>query len=294
MKLTIAGIAAFTAAKAYANICNQNCGSFCEDEFDQNLANYDQAGFEDADECGAHQCSVAFSDDAVKWHECEQGARELDGRKYNHIVKMTKSQINTTHSLRTLHRMVQNYGCHCFPGQNRSAGGHGPAVDAQDSLCRDLSRCHRCITMQYGSDIIDVDMDKYRFKVVNGDISCERNTEKGWHQSKRDLCECDARFAREMGKIWNDATYNQYFWLWPRQMKKKEKGKLNPDVPKFDVDATCVGLESGKADECCGTYPERYPYNTADSKGCCENTSIFNTVTNICCPGAWIATPGDC
>lgn len=297
MKLTFTGVAAFAAAKAYAfNICSEQCGDNCEEDYDQVLANYDYAGFEDVEECEAHQCTLSFNsaDSTAQWHECEEGSRELDGRKYNHIVKMTKSQITTNHSLKKIHKMIQNYGCHCFPGQERAAGGHGPAVDAQDSLCRDLSRCHRCITMEYGADVIDVDMDKYRFRVVNGDINCERNTVKGWHQSKRDLCECDARFAREMGKIWNDNTFNDYYWLMPKDMRKKDKGKLIPDKPKFDITATCVGNESGKANNCCGTYPERYPYNSADQKGCCGNSGIFNTVINVCCPGDQIATPGDC
>lgn len=309
MKLQIASLAAVSAvafADRAADICNATCGDvetggFCE-EHESTENNYSKAGFEDAEECAANPCSIAYNNneswDAAKWHTCEEGSRDLENRKYNHILKMSKALMTTDLSLKSLHRRMQNYGCHCFPGQTRSAGGHGPAVDAQDSLCRDLSRCHRCITMQYGSDQIDVNFDKYRFKIVsdgsgNKDISCQKTSDRGFHQANRDLCECDAHFAREIAKIWVDAEFNDFYWLNPGQMRKKNKGKLVPDVPKFDIDATCVGKESGKADQCCGTYPLRHPYDSND-KACCNNETIYNSVINVCCPGGTVAEPGSC
>jgi hypothetical protein len=292
MKFTI-GVSAI-AATAIANICDQQCGSYCADEGGEALTNWDNAGFEDSAECQAHPCSATWNGvDDAKWRECEEGARELEERKYNHIVKMAKSQMTTKHSLRTVFRMLQNYGCHCFPGQTREAGGHGPAVDAQDSLCKDLARCHRCVELDHGKDVIDVDHGKYRFNVVNGAISCERNTLKGWHQSKRDLCECDARFANEIGKIWNDDTFNDYYWLHPKQMKLISKGKLEPEPSKFDIVSTCDAPHGGKADSCCGGFPERYPFDSSE-KACCENTVSYNSITQACCEDGTIGSIGDC
>lgn len=298
MKLTIAGLAAFAATKTSAHICNQPCGSYCTDASqgydadDHLMANYDILGFEDLDECKAHPCSQTWADDEETWHSCERDAAQLEGRKYNHIVKMAKSMMTTKYSLRQIFRMLQNYGCHCFPGQTRAAGGHGPAVDAQDSLCKDLARCHRCVGMEHG-DVIDVDESKYRFNVVNGDISCARNTEKGWHQSKRDLCECDAEFARKIGQIWSDDDFNDFYWLHPKDMKKIAKNKLDPEPAKFDMDATCGIIGGGKADACCGSYPNRFPYDSND-KSCCNEDTIFNHVVSVCCEGGQVASPGDC
>lgn len=293
MKL-IAGIAALSASSAYAGICSSMCSDTnanCPED-DLHLANYDAGGFEDVAECEAHQCSQTFGlDSAAQWHECEEGARELEERKYNHIVKMAKSQMTTDHSLRQIFRMLQNYGCHCFPGQTRAAGGHGPAVDAQDNLCRELARCHRCVEMDHGADVIDVNNDKYRFNVVNGAISCERNTEKGWHQSKRDLCECDARFANALGAMWDDNSFNDYYWLHPKDLKLMQKGKYEGNA-KFDMSATCVANMSGRSDSCCGSYPERYPHD--ESKACCNNTSAYNTITQECCEDGSVTSPGDC
>lgn len=289
----IASIAALSAGTAYAGICSDFCvdsNPNCADE-DQGLANYDVAGFEDVAECEAHLCSQTFPNDAAAWHECEEGSRLLEERKYNHIVKMAKSQMKTKHSLRTIFKMLQNYGCHCFPGQTRAAGGHGAAVDDQDSLCRDLARCHRCVEMEHG-DIIDVNDDKYRFHVKDGAISCERNTEKGWHQSKRDLCECDAHFANEIGKLWDDNNFNDYYWLNPKDMKLINKGKWEGGA-KFDIDSTCTANMSGKADQCCGSYPLKYPYDSTQNN-CCNNNSIYNPVVSDCCDDGSSAKPGEC
>lgn len=287
MKYTIA-IASLAASGAAANLCS----GFYSDDNGQSEVWYSELGFEDAAECEAHPCS-ATHEDLSDWVECHRGAQELEGRKYNHIVKMAKSQMNTSHSLRRIFRMLQNYGCHCFPGQTREAGGHGPAVDAQDSLCKDLARCHRCVEMDHGADTIDVNEAKYRFKVVNGEISCDRNSEKGWHQSKRDLCECDARFATALGKIWSDADFNEYYWLHPKEMKAISKGKLDPVPAKFDMLATCEVIGGGKADACCGGYPERYPYDT-NEKSCCGNSAAYRPAMQECCENGEVVAVGDC
>lgn len=296
MKLTITGLAAFAASKTYADVCNQACGSHC-DENDAELANWNQAGFESSADCEAHACSSAFPEGGADWHTCERGARELEERKYNHIVKMTykiiKNKGNGTNlSLRQIFKQIQNYGCHCFPGQTRDAGGHGPAVDAQDELCRDLSRCHRCISMEHG-DVIDVNDDKYRWHFKDGDLTCERNTAKGWHQSKRDLCECDAQFARDLGMMWDDNSFNNFYWMLPSEMKKPFS-KRHPDHQnKFDIDATCVQNLSGKADACCGSYPNILPYDTQE-KSCCQNTNLYNSLLSQCCNDGTVAGIGDC
>lgn len=310
MKLTIAGLAAFAATKVYANYCSNVCGAACAEDGEESELNWNKAGFESVEECSEHQCSDSnhgFTE--AQWHECEMGSRELEERKFNHIVKMSYQMIKrqgagTTLSYRELHKKLQNYGCHCFPGQSRATIGKGPTVDAQDGLCRDLARCHRCVSMDHNSrpghfDVVDPSFAKYRFKIVDNDVSCQRNTDKGKHQSLRDLCECDAKFAREIAAIWTDASYNRYFWHFPKSIRKQAKGKELPaidqpdDYPKFDFDGTCVGSEGGQADSCCGTYPDRLPFDSA-SKSCCQNNSLYNNLLQTCCNDGRVANAGDC
>lgn len=295
MKLTIAGLAAFAATTVYADICSDQCGEHC-DENDAGLENWNQAGFESLKDCRNHACTATFPAGGADWHTCEQGSREIEERKYNHIVKMAYQIINnkgagTAFSLRDIFKRIQNYGCHCFPGQTREAGGHGPAVDAQDSLCRTLARCHRCVIMEHG-DIID-SAEKYRWHFKDNDLTCERNTAKGWHQSKRDLCECDAQFARDLGMMWDDSNFNNFYWLLPGEMRKPVHKRDPAHVNKFDIGATCVQNMAGKADACCGSYPNALPYDSAE-KSCCQNTNLFNPNFSECCGDGSVAGIGDC
>merc|ERR1712007_375408 len=98
----------------------------------------------------------------------------------------------------------------------------------------------------------DANMGKYRWS-LNGDgsISCAANPD----QHKRDLCECDARYAMELGKVWDDATYDYTLW------NAKKNSAFN-----FDFENVCVRSGLTDADECCGAYPERYPFDSA--RGC--------------------------
>lgn len=293
MKLTVA-IASLTAV--YADICSEPCGQHC-DKNDAELINWNQAGFESLADCQAHACSNTFPDGGADWHTCEQGSRELEERKYNHIVKMAYKIIQnkgqgTSFSLRDIFKRLQNYGCHCFPGQTREAGGHGPAVDGQDSLCRTLARCQRCVIMEHGDDIIST-AEKYRWDYANDDLTCVRNTNKGWHQSLRDLCECDAQFARDLGAMWNDASYDNFYWMPPAEMRKPAHKRDPIHVNKFDIAGTCVQNLSGKADACCGSYPFALPYDSAE-KQCCQDTNLFNPQFSECCSDGSVAGLGDC
>jgi len=119
-------------------------------------------------------------------------------RKFSHINRMLMSQITTSHSSKDISKMIQNYGCHCFPGNTRAAGGKGPAQDTYDTLCAELSRCHKCIEFDHGNYFDgswDADIGKYRFTVNgSGDISCDENAD----QHKFDLCKCDAAYIFEL------------------------------------------------------------------------------------------------
>merc|ERR1719510_1618266 len=59
-------------------------------------------------------------------------------RKFSHITSMAWTQIQSKTSItsKELSKRVQNYGCHCFPGLSKIAGGAGPAQDDYDELCR--------------------------------------------------------------------------------------------------------------------------------------------------------------
>merc|ERR1711912_226629 len=94
----------------------------------------------------------------------------------------------------------------------------------------------------------DADIGKYRWAAVNGGISCENNDD----QYKKDLCECDAAFAEAVGAQWNDADYDNSLW-----------GNRKNSEYALDYDNVCVGTPGADSSECCGIYPNRFPFQTA-------------------------------
>lgn len=152
----------------------------------------------------------------------------VEEKKFSHIVKMVVTQITTAHDSKTISKMIQNYGCHCFPGNTRVAGGvagaHGPAQDELDHLCQVLSRCHKCVEMDYGVSVQDqewdADMGRYRWQLANdGSLTCNQNTD----QFKEDLCICDSQYAMAVGAAWDDSIfdYSEYLNLSPHNRNFK-------------------------------------------------------------------------
>jgi len=203
---------------------------------------------------------------------------EIEERKFSHIVKMAYSQITTTHQLKTISKMIQNYGCHCFPGLSRAAGGSGPAMDDYDRLCKKLYRCHKCIEFDHDG-LIDVNEGKYRWSQnVDGSINCNANPD----QHKKDLCLCDADYAMELASVWDDSTFNYALW-------NNKKNKLY----NFDAQNTCVAAAYNGDMQCCGDYPNRYPYN-ADTRNCCLSTKTYDPNFEDCCNDGSTASTGSC
>jgi hypothetical protein len=219
-------------------------------------------------------------------------------RKMSHIFRMLESQLGdgaariTQYSTKDITKMLQNYGCHCFPRDSRAVGGAGKAQDDYDQVCLVLARCHKCIELDYGNDLSaswDADIGKYKFESnADGSIDCSVNAE----EHKRDLCECDAAFAVSMGALWDDNTYDFGLWL----------GKKNT-AATLDYDAECQPNQQQKIpDSCCGAYPDRMPFDSLGNRDCCDiedNTgkvvggSLFSSTTHDCCMDGSVIKVGD-
>ena len=91
-----------------------------------------------------------------------------------------------------------------------------------------------------------------------GAISCTGNTE----QCKRDACECDKKFAEDLGAIWDDSSFDYTLW-----------NAKNNALSTLDYDAVCVKLAGNPNDECCGSYPERRPYSSTVHE-CCASGQV--------------------
>jgi len=190
----------------------------------------------------------------------------IDDRRFAAIGKFINATVTTAFDLRTLNKMIQNYGCHCFPNGSRSPGGHGEAQDGTDSLCRTLARCHACVELEHNGDFNSVTADcdpeggyKYSVDSSTGVLSCTLNTE----QCKRDACECDKKFAEDLGALWDDNDFDYGLW----------NAKHNA-LATLDYSATCVKQSGNSNDACCGlAYPEKRPFSSMAHE-CCSDGSV--------------------
>merc|ERR1711937_478023 len=118
-------------------------------------------------------------------------ARQADDsdRRYSQLVDMMSHYNNDFDE-----RKYWAYGCNCLILGDRpmSDPGHGPPVDALDTVCKAYKDCVKCARMTYG-DMCIGEFVKYRYGIKNGEVTCKDRP----NTCKRALCECDAKFARE-------------------------------------------------------------------------------------------------
>lgn len=210
---------------------------------------------------------------------------EITERKFNSIVSMAYSQINTSWDRKTFENKINKYGCHCFPNGSKAAGGTGPAVNSVDSACKQLYKCHKCVQLTFGDNAVDVDQGRYTWGINDdGSLNCEKNNKNA---SRKALCECDKAYAENMKLVWSDDSYNDFYWLANKHSKKN---------PTFVYDDTCVSAGNGDgngADTCCGIdFPKMEPYYSGD-RGCCQET-VYNKFTSECCSDGSVGSIGSC
>merc|ERR1711881_732550 len=73
-------------------------------------------------------------------------------------------------------RTYWTYGCNCLILGDRpmSDPGHGPPVDALDTVCKAYKDCVKCARMTYG-DMCIGEFVKYKYGEKNGDKYCKEN-----------------------------------------------------------------------------------------------------------------------
>lgn len=94
-------------------------------------------------------------------------------------------------------RKYWTYGCNCLILGDRpmSDPGHGPPVDALDTVCKKYKDCLKCARAAHGEMCIG-EFVKYKFSLRqynNGNGMCQDTA----GSCPRHLCECDAMFAQE-------------------------------------------------------------------------------------------------
>jgi len=136
--------------------------------------------------------------------------------------------------------------------------GHGPPIDALDTVCKEYKDCQKCARQAHGDWCIG-EFYRYRYGKYNGQVTCRDDPSSGEEQAcKRKLCECDAQFARNhVAQAHVFTTDYHLFWStlpggWePRDMCPRGGG--GPYTP-----------------QCCGTPTTPAVLFNAATKKCCD------------------------
>merc|ERR1712207_44026 len=129
--------------------------------------------------------SIAFNLallEAARDRRSNQGEKALGDvdKRYSQLVDMMGHYNNDFDQ-----RKYWAYGCNCLILGDRpmSDPGHGPPVDALDTVCKAYKDCLKCARMEHGDTCIG-EFVKYKYGYKNGDAVCRNNL----GSCERDLC----------------------------------------------------------------------------------------------------------
>jgi hypothetical protein len=152
------------------------------------------------------------------------------------------------------------YGCQCLILGDRpmSDPGHGPPIDALDTVCKAYKDCLKCAREEHGEWCIG-EFQRYKYGKKNKQVTCRNKPENSELDAcQRKLCECDAQFARDhvgVAHVFN-ADYHLFWSTIPGGWEAKDncpRGGGGPYIPK-----------------CCGTPTTAAVLFNAANKKCCD------------------------
>ena len=196
---------------------------------------------------------------------------QLDPRRLSGLTQMIVNQLQIQDptkkwSFSEVASKLNQYGCYCFPKNNGELyGNRGRPVDEQDYLCRDLYKCHNCVTrFDHPGDCSF--KSNYGIFNSNNELRCSVNRNTPCEKSR---CECDRNFAIKLAHLWTDTnwSFNNFYW------KQKRNAKRNPT---FDATSVCVSDQSSQfsdLDSCCGVEGQRTPFDSFKME-CCNGNRL--------------------
>jgi len=185
--------------------------------------------------------------------------KTTDDKRYFQLVKMMEHHNPTFDE-----RKYWAYGCNCLILGDRpmSDPGHGPPIDALDTVCKQYKDCLKCARMEYG-DMCIGEFIKYKFKKIAGALTC-RNSE---NTCERALCECDKQFAANH-VAQKDVFDEQYHMFW----STNNGGEMWD--PQNDPTACPSNGGGPSTPQCCGGNGLPFHLYNSDVKQCCADRTV--------------------
>lgn len=192
-----------------------------------------------------------------------------------------RSHSDFESELEDLEDTYTNYGCYCWiDGVDAGVIGGGQTHDVTDHHCKELYRCYKCVKNDYSKSYSEVD---YFVDFTTGSNGRELDCTVNAQQDAENICECDKRFAEAIaeteqlclsdpagadssnGPYCMDESYRTTTGTVPGT---SNAGSFDPKTctDGHDHDSSSTGK-----DQCCGIYPNRYPYDE-NVEECCQKT----------------------
>jgi hypothetical protein len=177
-------------------------------------------------------------------------------------------------SLRTLHE----YGCWCY-FYDDVGRGKGTPVDEIDGFCKTLNEGYQCAIIDaenQGITCLPWETSYFAGSGVGAQLrtTCfERNAD--------DIC---AAYACTVEGQFADNAFS-FLLATGGGINYDEFGHSNGFDPAHDAGCPVkVGAKGFSAQkECCGSYPQRFPYKTLDGERACCGGRTYNTALLNCC-----------
>lgn len=189
------------------------------------------------------------------------------------------------------------YGCWCLPDAEHTVEGvgFGAPIDEVDGSCKRQASCYECAKMDHEGRNCVADQVQYNYKLNVGadhngnSIECldEPNSGKNgaWSEKfscRRSICECDKKLAEDL---------REHFHVWTRENHQMQ-GTFDP--PSQCLKSPGQGMGAEGTPECCGAYPNRFPYKTQEGARMCCGDKTYDSSLFECCSENSIAALGTC
>lgn len=185
------------------------------------------------------------------------------------------------------------YGCWCLPDATHDlhATGMGQPVDEIDMACKRQYQCYECAEMDHPGRNCQEHTVNYNYQLTYDNADPNNHMKKGIEclddptseklSCRRSVCECDKKLSEDL---------REYFSVWFVD-HHMEQGTFDRSVC---IDSRGSGGAGGSVErECCGEYPNRFPYSAGAGRSCCgQNT--YNPNFHCCDSNNQIKSIGNC
>ena len=211
---------------------------------------------------------------------------------------------------------VANYGCWCR--FNMYKPYKGPAQDTVDEACEQWHKNYDCLHVDYSTntpfcrcgedteyvDVITKVQDPF---LLTTDYAAECATENAGDDCAINACHVDAVFIRHIVNHLSTSTLNMTLSGWygfdgsacrtasAMVGTTGAPGMATTGAPGVvTTDPAATTQTPMAATDCCGSYPERFPYKLNNgARACCVDTT-YNVNILECCPNNALNLIGTC